>query len=469
MSDALAVGTLVVGGGLAGTVAALRARELGRSVLLVEKGVESPGAGNSPMSGGVLHASMQPMTDPSDVVAQRILDESDGLARPELAQRYAATCVRALDWLRARGVELVPFEGGREEPFWIVMPRRGFADAHDWQGSGMRVHLAALQDALVRDGGEVRRETKALRLLEDGDGAVRGAIVRGPQGTYDVEARQVVLADGGFQANPALVAAHVGRFADQVVLRGARAATGDALRMGLALGAKAVGLQYFYGHLLHRQALTDDRLWPAPTLDALLEPGILVDSRGRRFLDEGRGGIAATNDLARSDEPRGGWIVCSEAAWEAVGRRSTLGLPTPPPNPTLVERGARIVRGADVETLAEAASMSTFVLSDTLAEMNEAAEAGGGSGLPIPRTGPLGPIESPLVAIPVVPGLTFTMGGLLVDADARVLDLDERPIRGLFAAGGTMGGLHGGPRGGYVGGLSSALVFGLLAAEGAEA
>jgi succinate dehydrogenase/fumarate reductase flavoprotein subunit len=60
------------------------------------------------------------------------------------------------------------------------------------------------------------------------------------------------------------------------------------------------------------------------------------------------------------------------------------------------------------------------------------------------------------------------MGGLLVDGYARVLDLDERPIRGLFAAGGTMGGLHGGPRGGYVGGLSSALVFGLLAAEGAD-
>jgi fumarate reductase flavoprotein subunit len=49
-----------------------------------------------------------------------------------------------------------------------------------------------------------------------------------------------------------------------------------------------------------------------------------------------------------------------------------------------------------------------------------------------------------------------------------VMDLDNRPIPSLFAAGGSAGGLQGGPRGGYVGGLSTALVFGLLAAEAAH-
>jgi fumarate reductase flavoprotein subunit len=45
------------------------------------------------------------------------------------------------------------------------------------------------------------------------------------------------------------------------------------------------------------------------------------------------------------------------------------------------------------------------------------------------------------------------------------LDADERPIPGLLAAGGTMGGLNGGPRSGYAGGWSEAASFGLLAAE----
>ena len=61
------------------------------------------------------------------------------------------------------------------------------------------------------------------------------------------------------------------------------------------------------------------------------------------------------------------------------------------------------------------------------------------------------------------------MGGLLTDAEAKVLDIDGRPIPGLYAAGGTASGIQGGMSGGtacsYVGGLALALVFGVLAAE----
>jgi fumarate reductase flavoprotein subunit len=69
----------------------------------------------------------------------------------------------------------------------------------------------------------------------------------------------------------------------------------------------------------------------------------------------------------------------------------------------------------------------------------------------------------PFRGIPVVAGVTFTLGGLRVDGSARVVDPSGAPIAGLYAAGGTMGGLHGGPRVGYAGGLLEAAVFGLLA------
>jgi succinate dehydrogenase/fumarate reductase flavoprotein subunit len=67
--------------------------------------------------------------------------------------------------------------------------------------------------------------------------------------------------------------------------------------------------------------------------------------------------------------------------------------------------------------------------------------------------------------MPVIPGITFTMGGVRISPACEVLDEMDRPIAGLYAAGGATGGLHGGPRGGYVGGLAAALTFGLLAAE----
>ena len=69
----------------------------------------------------------------------------------------------------------------------------------------------------------------------------------------------------------------------------------------------------------------------------------------------------------------------------------------------------------------------------------------------------------PFYAVPLCAGITYTMGGVAVDAQARVLHSAGRPIEGLYAAGGTIGGLEGGPFTGYTGGLAKALVFGRIA------
>jgi len=64
------------------------------------------------------------------------------------------------------------------------------------------------------------------------------------------------------------------------------------------------------------------------------------------------------------------------------------------------------------------------------------------------------------------------MGGIVIDGQARVLDVQDRPIAGLYAAGATTGGLEGGPPGGaigYVGGLIKSSVMGLRAADGINA
>jgi succinate dehydrogenase/fumarate reductase flavoprotein subunit len=59
------------------------------------------------------------------------------------------------------------------------------------------------------------------------------------------------------------------------------------------------------------------------------------------------------------------------------------------------------------------------------------------------------------------------MGGILIDGHGAVLDVNEKPIRGLYAAGDAIGGLMGGYRGGYTGGLMQAVVTGILAGENA--
>ena len=76
---------------------------------------------------------------------------------------------------------------------------------------------------------------------------------------------------------------------------------------------------------------------------------------------------------------------------------------------------------------------------------------------------------APFYAAPACAGLTYTMGGIMIDAHGQVISQEGTAIGGLYAAGAATGGLEGGPVVGYVGGLIKAVVFGLLAAEHAAA
>src|SRR5690606_18758676 len=87
----------------------------------------------------------------------------------------------------------------------------------------------------------------------------------------------------------------------------------------------------------------------------------------------------------------------------------------------------------------------------------------------VARRTPVHIAEAPFYAIPLVAGVSFTMGGIAINGDGEVLDSKGNIIQGLFAAGGAAGGLHGGPNAGYAGGLLESAVFGMLAGTAASA
>ena len=70
----------------------------------------------------------------------------------------------------------------------------------------------------------------------------------------------------------------------------------------VAAGAAIGGLGKFYGHIHHKNAMTNAQLWPYPHLDAAAEIAILVDPSGQRFTDEGLGGVCMAN-ATRSNSP----------------------------------------------------------------------------------------------------------------------------------------------------------------------
>jgi fumarate reductase flavoprotein subunit len=327
--------------------------------------------------------------------------------------------------------------------------------------------LAKLRERFEQFNGRYLNTAEGSKLILEGD-RVRGVVVKKHEEVFELRSRATVLSTGGFSANREMLRRYIGANADQCKLRGSKRCTGDGLRLALEVGAKAVNLQYFYGHLLSRKALTDDRFWPYPRLDSFVDEGLLVNRDGNRFVDEGRGDVAVANELARSSDVTGASLIFDYQSWAAAKDDTfSASVRTPPPNPWLLDNDGDLFSHETIAKLAEALGVNGVNLAKTLAQYNQAVESGTVSALPVPRTGAPKPLRPPLYGLKVVPGITFTMGGILVNGRCEVLNSEEKSIFGLYAAGDAIGGLMGGYRGGYTGGLTQAVVTGMLAGENA--
>ncbi|WP_326553195.1 FAD-dependent oxidoreductase [Micromonospora sp. NBC_01813] len=446
------VDVLVVGGGLAGWCAAVRAQQAGATVVVVERARRRPGWGNSVLSGGALHAALRdPRTDPGQLRAA-VRELTDGRADEAVLRTWSERLRPTLEWLTAHGAHLVT-DGDAAHRARVFAPVRRTEPGRRYAGFGVRQFLSGLAREFIGAGGTVRQPARARRLRPGPSGGWLVGLDLPTAATEWIPTRTVVLADGGFQADPVLLRRGLGT--DQVLLRGAGTATGDGLRMGLSAGGVLVEGAGFYGHLLARQARWDRRLWPYPILDPLASVGIVVGPDGRRLVDESQHGVTTTNAVARSGHPDRCWLIFDDVAWRTDG---LIGAPAP--NPYLLDCDATVLVAEDPETLAGLAGLDPAGLAATLTEVTAA--PGGASP---PRGGRPKVVAPPLRAVPLVAGVTFTLGGLQVDGRARLRDAAGEAIGGLYAAGGTMGGLHGGPRAGYAGGLLEAAVFGLVAGE----
>ena len=163
-------------------------------------------------------------------------------------------------------------------------------------------------------------------------------------------------------------------------------------------------------------------------------------------------------------------------AWLVMDRRIHDDVPLPGRSPArvgaayanAVAAGAPTVTADSIGELADGLAAlgrrSSRVPGDHRC-FDRALAAGSGETLPVPRTrSPFGLVEPPFRALEVRPGITFTLGGIDVDADLRVLDREGRPIPSLFAAGADAGGTY---DGGYMGGLVLGLVQGRAAGRSA--
>jgi len=308
-----------------------------------------------------------------------------------------------------------------------------------------------MRSRIEASGGRVVLGSAGRVVVQDRDGRTLGARVVGPEGDVDWRAEAVLLATGGFQGNPDLVASIIAPAARRVLVRSNAGSTGDGLRMGRAAGgAVTLPNDGFYGHLVPSpmETLRPDQYLPLTQYYS--NHCVLVNLRGERFTEESLGDDVSNQAVVQ--QPRGRAIlVCDQDVRERYASAA------PYPHGQVVDRiaaaeaaGGRVARADTVGRLVAAVSawgVGAEALGTVVAEVGQARLA-----------------RPPFYALEVQPTITFPFAGLTVDVDGRVLDFEGAPIPGLFAAGADAGGLQ---HRRYVGGLALGLVFGPRAAEAA--
>jgi tricarballylate dehydrogenase len=473
---------VVVGGGIAGLSAALSAREAGADVALLERAPRDQRGGNTRFSNSAIRAvrpgreamlALVPDLTPGErdrcdfttYTAEEYLSDFVRVTGSRCDRELASTVVdhsyATLVWLRDHGVRF-----GINWDWAVAMPDGRLRVGLEARGSG-----AGLSDGLFacaeQRGIDIHYATRAEALAEADDGIV-GVRARVGRGQAFFGADAVVLAAGGFQADPEWRARYLGHGWDLVKVRGSRYDTGDGLRMAMLVGAAA------YGNWSGCHAASWDR--GAPDMNELrfntqfkrddFNLGIMVNGDGERFADEGEdvwGYIYAKMGASIRSQP-------GQIAWQVYDAKvqSLLHADYRLPNACRVAAGSlealatRMVGLNQRGFLATVDAFNRAVQSDVPFD-HRRKDGRRTLGLAIDKSNWAQALDTPpFEAFGVTCGITFTFGGVRIDRSGRVLDVDDEPIPGLYAAGDMVGGLF---YANYPGGsgLASAAVFGRLA------
>jgi tricarballylate dehydrogenase len=327
-----------------------------------------------------------------------------------------------------------------------------------------------LMQAAEREKIEIRYETALVDLIHDQKGRISGVRAKGPDGYEDIPAKAVVLACGGFQANPEMRVRYLGPGWELCKVRGTRYNTGDGINAALRIGAQPFG-GWSTCHAVQWDISAPpfgDRVVLDNYQKHSYPIGIVVNMNGERFIDEGA-------DMRNYTYAKYGREVMKQPMRAAVQIFDAKTIDN-----VRDEYRIRQVTKATantIEELAEALEIDVEGLKKTIAEFNAACQPGdynpsildgvSTKGITPPKSNWALPIDTaPYSGFVVTCGITFTFGGLKIDTQGNVLDLVDKPIPGLFAAGELVGGLF---YQNYPGGtgLMNGAVFGRLSGASA--
>lgn len=449
---------VVVGHGIAGMSAAVSAMEQGARVGVIERAPEHESGGCTRNTEAYMR--MKTETELSDdfedemaavsggntdphMVSEMAEPEADwpsvirgmNVVDPNYLHTFATNAVPTIQWLKSKGARFfetnLPQITLRGQP--MIAP----------SGGGLAL-LNVLMEAAKAGGVEFHYETTARGLLEDGEGRVVGVRAVGSQNRpANFRAKAVVLASGGFEGSPEMMARYLGPGSVNIrpVARGAHYNRGEGIRMAFDVGAAPSGDFNSY-----HSTPVDQRSGRQEAKVLIFAYGIVVNKYGHRFADEGQGADYTNFDRicwAIQKQPDGvGYTIYDSSIEDIPNYQKAIYSDLPPIKAdSLAELATKI--GLPVHQVRETVATYNAACPETVGFDPTLADGLATTGLIPPKSNWSRPIgKAPFYAFPLIPSGIITFGGVKTNSEGEVLNADGERIPGLLAAGAMVGVYH---------------------------
>ncbi|MGD9568824.1 MAG: flavocytochrome c [Sedimentibacter sp.] len=451
---------VIIGAGGTGLAAAVTAGQEKASVIVLE--ANGIAGGNLVVSGGVYNSpdpelqEKQGIEDSPELFKKQTLEGGDNIGNPELVGILANNAFDGLNWLKELGVI---FEDKVIQAPGALHPRSHNTPAP--LGTGI---IDVYLDQIAKmDNVTILYETKGESLIQE-DGRVVGVKATNPDGSeLTIKANKgVIIATGGFAKNTEMVMEYRDAkkwplLDENSVSTNMDSIQGDGISMAKEVGADVVDMeqmQFLYLGTPKTGLLSG-------VFNVSAELTIFVNSEGKRFVAEDQRRDVISSAVFAQEGGQMFMLHSADSLSDPSKQVNIDGIPMK----ELLDIGAYGWKQGDtLEELAKEIGVPAENLVQTVKEYNEAVDT---------KNDPFGRKllnlkmeKGPFYAIARVPALHHTMGGLRIDTNAHVLDVNGEIIPGLYAGGEVTGGIHGGNRlGGNA--VTETVVFGRLAGQSA--
>ena len=413
------VEVVVVGAGAAGLSAAIAAQELNANVLVLEKGGITGGStvrsGGKILAAGTPWQEKQGYTDTAEMMYEYLMSfDRDDIMNEELVMTFSKGSAENLQWLEDRGVQVqdVEYIHSSLTP-WRVHNTKGGGGQTSGHGGQITAPLTNLYEG---NGGKIVYNCRATELITNDAGAVVGVKAVMTDGTpVTVNAKSVILATGGYAKNEEMLDKYEDFLPNNLYGTVPETCVGDGLVMATAIGAKnfdAPGLQLVYVSYDCYCGINE-------------ESGLIVSEDGLRVVNEYSYQSHVATALADAKSTCGYYIVAKKDGYAVEPY-------------AMIQWGVtmeHVPHAATIGELADLIGVDKAALEATVARYNELCAKGVDEDFGKPAEYMI-PVEGDeYYAFRMTPGTSVTFGGLEIDVNARVLDTNNQPIPGLYAAG----------------------------------